>query len=535
MASSFFKKKKTHFLSCLILSSLACASHQTQAWASTSLMVNGHAGFVGEYSFSSPPGSVLYHGFRVPIGLTFIASPTDNLSLFLGLDYGYNAYPVPPVLLGQTSSTSQGNTNGTSTPMPFANATAGSPFSQKLDFPTLTQAYISYQSSMGLFRAGRMPRSWGLGLWLNDEWNPYGGAISTSDAISLGADFNLFDVTGYVEKYGESIGGTSNDGQANAFTVEARLKSDPTDPPSSGIAREVGVVFSRFGHSQSNTNLNILDGYQKFYIDSFYIGAEALYLTGNTQNPNYRSLGGAPACSTTVPSATPGSQTCSNQQVSAIEALLKLKYQFNSSQSTENSIAATEKAQRELGTSMRQATQTAGLWVGYASGGQNQFTQANSISSNNSITAIAMNPSIQPAFLMFNTTLPPVNGMPMGAVTNTTFVRGDYTYETPDFGAVEPVFTWAILNQTNANFNAQNSVCGNNPALDPTNPANVMCVGGNKNLGGELDVNYHYTTLDRVTLSLDAGWWFVGNAWQIYGQGTPPNSYGIRAAVYTVF
>lgn len=532
MSFSYEFKKKNKILSRTILCSLVflCSNKSN---ASTSLMASGHAGLVGQYSFASPPASSSYHGWRVPIGLTLTASPTDNLNLYLGLDYAYSYYPVPPTLLGNTTATTTTNSNGTSIPMPFANATNGSTYSQKLDTPTLTQAYFSYQTPLGLLRAGRMPRNWGMGVWLSDEWIPYGGTISTSDAMALTADFNLFDVTAYYEKYGESIGATSNDGEANAYTIEARLKNDPADPPSSGISREVGVIFSRFTHSQSNTTLSVLDGYEKFYFDKFFAGGEMLYVTGSTQNPNYQSLGGAPACAVNLPGVTQGAQTCITQQVSSIAALLKLKYQLNAS--GDASIAATEKSQQELGTSLRQLTHTFGLWAGYASGGQNQFTASNALPSSNNITAIAMNPNIQPSFLMFNNTLPPVNGMPMGAVTNASFIRADYTYETPDFGAMGPIITSAVLNQTNANFNGQNPICNGNASVSPGNPVNIVCTGGSRNLGTEVDMNYHYTTLDRVTLALDAGWWFVGTAWQVYGQSSVPNAYGFRASVSTVF
>lgn len=497
-------------------------------------MASGHVGIVGQYSFASPPVASSYHAFRVPIGFVLTASPTDNLNAYIGLDYGYNNYPEPPVLLGETTATTTNNAGGTAIPMPFANATSSNtPFSQKVDNIALTQAYLSYQTPIGLLRGGRMPRNWGLGIWYNDDWTPYGGTGSTSDAIAITTDFNLFDVSLYLEKYGESIGGTSNDGEATGYTVEARLKNDPADPPSSGISRELGVIFTRFTHTQSNTNLNILDGYEKFYFGKFFLGSEVLYVTGNTQNPNYQALGGSPLCNINVPGATQGSQTCVSQSVSSIAALLKFKYQLLDSDNS--SVAATEKSQELLGTSLRQTTTTMGVWLGYASGGSNQFTPTNALPSSNSITAISMNPNIEPSFLMFNNTLPPVNGMPMGAVTNASFIRADYAYENPDFGSMGPILVWGLLNQTNNNFNSQNPICNGNAALSNSNPTNIICVGGSRNLGVEVDLNYHYTTLDRVTFGVDGGWWFVGNAWQVFNQGSPQNTYGFRASVATVF
>jgi hypothetical protein len=505
-----------------------------QAVASTSLMVSGHAGVVGQATYGTPPLGTNYSTIRVPIGLIFEARPTDNFSLFLAIDYAYNNYPGPSVYLGQTTATSTNNTNGVGSPLPFSNTANGNPYSQQVDSPSITQAYFSYQTAVGLIRAGRMPRNWGLGIWKNTEWTPYSGLPSTSDSVAFTADFNAFDVSLYYEKYGEGVGGTSADADGNAFTFEARLKSDPADVPSSGVSQELGILFSKFSHTRSNTSLNILDVYAKFYLPSFYIGAEVLYPTGSTQSPNYQSLGGASKCPS-VPDGTPiGSITCVSQKISALAALLKLKYQIDTDE--HSSLAATERSQKVLGTEERKTSNVIGLWAGYASGGNNQFNASGTTSSTNDITAISMNSNIQPAFLMFNNNLPAVNGMPGGAITNTTFVRLDYTYENPNFGSVGPAFVWGMLNNLNQNYNSQNVLCSNtSPSVDPNNPSNALCVGGDKSLGFEADVSYRYTTLDRVTFGLDAGYWYVGNAWEVYNQSLIRSSYGIRASISTQF
>ena len=85
--------------------------------------------------------------------------------------------------------------------------------------------------------------------------------------------------------------------------------------------------------------------------------------------------------------------------------------------------------------------------------------------------------------------------MPGGALTNTTFLRLDYTYENSSFGSVGPAFIWGMINNVNQNYNAQNSLCSNtSPSIDPNSPVNVLCVGGSNNLGYEVDVSYRYTT-----------------------------------------
>ncbi|MES2614290.1 MAG: hypothetical protein V4591_02625 [Bdellovibrionota bacterium] len=519
-----------------LVAALCLAAFCGQAFSSTSLMVNGHAGLLGQYATNIPPTNSTYFALRVPIGLTLQASPSDNLNIYLGLDYAYNNYPNTPTLLGQNSTTATTNPDGQSTPMPFANTinaqngSGGTPYGEQVDTPTLTTAYFTYQTPMGLLKAGRMPRNWGLGVWHNDEWSPTGGAISTSDAIAFTTDLNLFDVNVYYERYGEAVGGNSTNQSAVAYTAEARLKTDAADAPSTGVSREIGVAFSKFDHGQSNTSLTILDGYGKFYLSKFFVGAEVLYPTGTTQNPNYQSLGGAADCLTTsgVESQSQ-SKTCSAQSFTAMAALLKMKYQLDNEENT--SIFATETAQNLVGTAERQSSNTLGFWAGYASGGANQFYTANDTSlggGGNNITAIMMNPNIQPSFLMFNNTTPPINGMPTGAITNTTFARLDYTYESPGFGSIGPVLVWGRLNHTNSQYNAENSLCTSQAIVSSTSAINRMCVGGSSNLGVEFDISYRYTTLDRVNVGADLGYWVVGDAWKVYGQGTPNSTYGTR-------
>ncbi len=501
------------------------------ARASTSLMVSGHAGVVGQATYNTPPKQSTYSAFRVPIGLLFEARPTDNFSLFLGLEYAYNNYPGPSTLLGQnaqaTAHASDDKTNAYSF-FPFSNSVNGTTaYSQNKDVPTLTQAYFSYQTAVGLFSAGRMPRNWGLGIWRNAEWSPYSSLPTTTDSISLYTDFNAFDVAIYIDKYGELSGGTSNDGDANAYTIEARLKSDTSDVASSGVSQEVGITYSKFSHNNSNTSLNILDVYTKFYLSKFFLGAEVLYPSGTTQSLNYQNLGGDSVASLINAARTTLPQTMQ----SAIAALLKMKYQIGGNENS--SIAAIEKSQKLIGTADREESHVLGLWAGYASGGSNQFYTS---TTGSDITAAVMNSNIQPSFLMFNNTMPAVNGMPGGAITNTTFLRLDYTYESPSIGAFGPTVVWAMLNKLN-DLTQANDKCTNEPSA--TSSVNKLCVGYDHDLGVEIDMSYRYTTLDRVTFGLDAGYWFVGQAWKIRdskGEFTSPEgNYGLRASISTEF
>ena len=142
-----------------------------------------------------------------------------------------------------------------------------------------------------------------------------------------------------------------------------------------------------------------------------------------------------------------------------------------------------------------------------------------------------MNANIQPSFLMFNNTTPPVNGMPTGSVTNTTFAKLAYTYDLAGFGAMTPSVVWGKLNSTNTTMNT----CTAENTVDATQAPNRLCVGEDSALGLEIDIGYRYKTRDHVDFGIDAGYWIVGDAWSVKGKDRPDNIYGARIFTGTEF
>lgn len=502
-------------------------------YASSSLSVGGHAGAVGQYLHGMPPLINTYTAFQVPVGLILQANPTDDFSVIMELDYAYSNYPVTTTLMGETNATKEANAHGNAIPMPFANSVNWggplNPFGQKVDTVTIVQAYLAYQTPIGLFRAGRMPRDWGLGIWYDSYWTAQGSGISTTDALAFTTDFGLYDVSLYYEKYGQSVGGYFNNGSATGYTVEGRLKTDPNDIASNGISRNVGLIYSKFIHQQSSTDLNILDVYGKFYFSRFFIGAEVLFPSGQTRNANYQTLGGAPLCKSPVSD----SKTCSSQTIASLGALMKMRFRFDDP-SKNSTLYAVDKSLTLLGTRERQNSHIGEIWMGYASGGKNQFAPENEINiASNRITAIRLNPNILPALLMFTNTTPLINGMPTASITNSTFARASYTYQSNKWGSLSPAVIWGMINSTSEYFNNNNPACKSTPELNFSNSVNNFCVGNSRNLGTELDLTYAYTTEHMITGQVDAGYWMVGKAWERKGQILPYSTFGIRAILST--
>lgn len=491
--------------------------------------VHGQGGVIAEYNTKNPPNSTTYQGFRVPLGLTLEGRASNNLSLFLDLRYSYNQSPYVSNSLGNTRATeltSQGGKNpdgtrksdfdGSEVAQPF---TLGAGRGEKFEVPVINFAYLQYASEVGLFRAGRIPRHWGLGVWRNAEWSPEGGTISVTDAVSATFDLtSTFSGSLYLEKNAEGSATSLRD-DADAFTVEALLADDPADVNASGLTRQIGVAFSNYEHKQTSTRFRILDLFAKVAAGGFLAETEILYPSGNTKSLSYAPLGGIAAKCPEQKNADNDAVTCDSQRFEGLAALFRLRYQIAGTGAGPDktiSIAATESARSRLATSLLSNSHTLGLQVGYSRGDSDAFAGVKSPDS--TLRTTPFHPNIRPAYLMYNPTQSPVAGMPGNAVMNTVFVRGDYTYEGPGFGAITPAIIWGQLDQLNTKAGDLGGA-----------------LGRSKNLGLEVDIGYSYKTSDNVKFGVDTGVWFPGGGWRENGGKKPSPVYGIRTSASTSF
>lgn len=491
--------------------------------------VHGQGGIVGEYHTNMPPGSATYQGFRVPLGLTLEGRASNNLSLFLDLRFAYNRSPRTATSLGNNSAienqAEDRDANG-ARKTEFKGNEVAQPFSlegggrgEKTEYAWVNFAYLQYASEVGLFRAGRIPRHWGLGLWRNAEWQPEGGTISTTDALAATFDLtSTFSGSLYLEKNAEGSPRSMKD-DADAFTVEALLADDPADVNASGLTRQIGVAFSNYDHKQTSTRLRILDLFAKVSAGGFGGEGEIVYPSGSTKSLGYRSLGGSSTQCPRQRNKDDDYVTCDSQRYEGLAALVRFKWQVAGTGTGPDktiSLAATENARGRLPTSLLADSHTLGLWGGYARGDSDAFAGVKSPDS--TIRSTPFHPNVRPAFLMYNPASSPVAGMPGNAVNNTVFVRGDYTYEGPSFGAITPSVVWGRLDQAN------------------TKAGNVTgAVGRGKNLGLEVDIAYSYKTADNVKFGIDTGVWFPGGAWREQGGKKPSPVYGVRTSASTSF
>ncbi|MFZ9520852.1 MAG: hypothetical protein ACO3A4_10270 [Silvanigrellaceae bacterium] len=488
----------------------ACGFGLTQTAHAATAQVNGEAAVVGEFISNTPPTGSELKGLRVPLGLRLEGRASNSVSVFLDLRYNANNYPNVAFPLGNMEGTSEGlKATGNDVNHPF---TRNGGRGEKRELLKVNQAYVEYMADVGRFQAGRIPRHWGLGVWLDDTWKPEGGSISTSDAISYAVDFSTrLWATAYWEKISEgSLSSRSDD--ADALTGEILLSDDMTDGGATGVSRKLGIAFSKYDHSDSSTELKILDIFGEFAFGRLGLGAELNWPTGKTSSFNFDSLGGESAV------ANGPTYSRESQTVEGLNILVRAGYQLGGGAAPgdmTSKISQTEAARRRRPTSQVAGSQIINLLGGFSRGDADAF--ANVKTKDSRITGVPMHPNVRPAFLMFNPLSQDIAGMPGTLVRNVVFGKAEYSYESPTFGMIAPAVVFARLDQTNSK------------TTDGT-----ASVGGNGNLGFEVDLTYSYRTMDGVRFSLDGGLWVPGGAWETSGV-KPETVYGLRATAATYF
>lgn len=480
------------------------------------VQVSGQGGLVGDYQTAVTAKGLNYQAVRVPFSLTLEGKASSKVSLFLNLSPTYDVLPASSRLLGnddQSDTSKAASGNETLQPLSSSYRTG--------DILRSSYAYLNYASDIGLLSFGRVPRHWGLGLWRNARWRPDGGIISTSDMVGLTMDFSA-SLSGAVsfEKMNEGSPVQASD-DADAFTVEAILADDPSDPSSSGLAKRIGLTFSSYRHARTDTSLSILDMFGQFYWASFLLEGEFLYPTGETRSLRYALSGGDLTKCDDARNPDGDDVGCESKTVEGFAGLLRMRWLVSGGETAESqswsSIAGVDAARRNLSTALSPETHEVGTELGFARGDSDSFVASGK---DKTITGSAFHPNIRPSLIMFGPAQPLLAGFPGAVVQNVFYAKASYQYETPGFGLIAPSLTWARLHKTAA------SEVRDSP-------------GREADLGIEFNLDYAYRTTSRLDFGVTAGALFAGEAYtteNAEGKTKKANvSYGIRTTVATSF
>jgi hypothetical protein len=506
---------------CSFLSTIAvvgsASGFASQAMA-VSLQVHGQAGIIGDYMTGLPPSGAVYQGIRVPLGFTLEARPTNNLAAFLDLRLASNQFPTPARSLGNSQGIASSPT------LPFSRNDWS--HWNNTDQVYANFAFVEYASSdFGLFRVGRIPRHWGLGIWRNDagvapsphyrEWIAEAGSVSTTDGVSVNLDFRNINVGAHWEKNAEGDALTRSD-DAESWTVDMMVGDSLTEAGQSTFGREIGIAFSRFTASRSSTRMNILDIYSRLRYGALGFEGEFLYPNGSTESAQYEGMGGAGTCATDAAKAAKDLM-CTSARVDWVSALFKARYQFSTG-GVESTMSTSEAvARRGVPSASRRESHSAGLWLGFASGDKDAL-----VSGNDNVNMGVMHPNVKPSLLMFNGLGNESAGMPGAMVGNAIFLRGEYTFESPTSGTIIPSVVWGRLRETRS--------ADVGKTLADTNG-----VGRYADLGTEFQVSYSYVTEDFLKLGGEFSVLMPGSAWATKGSTAPDYAVGGRLLVSTVF
>jgi hypothetical protein len=495
---------------------LAMALWPSAAW-STPAQISGQAGVVGDYQTSVTAKGVNYQAVRVPFSLTIEGKASSKVSLFLNLSPNFTVFPGSDRLLGnnsgpETTDKEPGKENFQPlSPSSFRNR----------DVLSSSFAYLQYSSDIGLLTLGRAPRHWGLGLWRNARWSPEVQAVSTSDMVGLTMDFSA-SLSGSVafEKMNEGSPVQASD-DAEAFTVEAILADDPSDPASSGLAKRIGLAFSSYRHGLTDTSVTILDMFGQFYLSSWLFEGEFLYPTGETKSLGYDLSGGdATKCED---ARNPGGDevACESRTLEGFAALLRTRWLVAGGETTDSqswsSLAGVDAARRTLSTALTPESHEIGAELGFARGDTDSFRTAEK---DKTITGVGFHPNIRPSLIMFGPAQPLKAGFPGALVQNVVYAKVLYQYETPGFGLIAPSLLWAQLHKTA--------------------PAGTVDQAGlESDLGFEFNLDYAYRTTSRMDFGVTAGVLFAGDAYSVRtaeGKSQEASvSYGVRTTMSTSF
>lgn len=179
--------------------------------------------------------------------------------------------------------------------------------------PKITRIYVRYASDFCLVEAGRRPRDWGLGLFLDAGSKPFATSHSVFDGISclinMQKSQNMGIAFGF-DKLAET--GKPIDSQGlNRAKHGASLKHDDVDQiylsielddrkanVSSALTKHVGIYASKIMSGDADkgglqTDMTFIDLYTGFFFGQLALKSEVLFRLGKTADPNATRYGGA--------------------------------------------------------------------------------------------------------------------------------------------------------------------------------------------------------------------------------------------------
>jgi hypothetical protein len=389
---------------------------------------------------------------------------------------------------------------------------------------------MRYAFDYCILEAGRRPRDWGLGIFLDSGKQPFSLTSSTYDGISCNVNLQKFQDLGFSFGYdklaetGSPIrsggpkgsGSDSRSDDIDQFFLSIEL-DDRKSRPNSFFNKQIGIYAANIksGSLDSgglNTDLTIADLYLGFYFARLTFRNEFLFWLGSSADPNASSLGGAQENS---------SGDIATNKMSAIGLAGSLEWLIAgpSLSSVQPYIGLV--GSRHL--TFFEYALAPGDKQGYYKDPNRDSSIAVTKRSQNA-GAMAFNSNYTPGLILFNGRTPiyglKVDGIfdPKRVMNSQVYSLG-YRFENKDYGYLEPKLISAFLIQSPSS--EVSSFYANKE------PKPIGYYG--KSLGYELDLKYWKTFSGGIEAGLASGILLPGSAWKVSEGQKPRSTYLFQA------
>lgn len=308
---------------------VACAAASTITPWANALWIDGDGHYALRGTTETSPGfskkTGTYQAIEQSFRLLGEARLNDNSSMFLEFrlfDKPREAYlgdsPEPEEQIACERNVDRSETSDPSnvrnTELPCKHQNTGEPGYSSYT-PKVRQAYVRYGFEYCLVEAGRRPRDWGLGIFLNSGKNPFEFNESVFDGVTCNINIQKSQTLGFAvgyDKLAETGSHIYVDDNQNFerrfgandlgddidqvfFTIEY---DDRKANAGAAFTKNIGVYFAQITdkavkNGGSNTDLKFLDLYTGFFLADLSIRNEIVFRMGKSADPAWQLYGGA--------------------------------------------------------------------------------------------------------------------------------------------------------------------------------------------------------------------------------------------------
>jgi hypothetical protein len=423
--------------------------------------------------------------------------------------------------------------------------------------PRVTKAYVRYAFDYCILEAGRRPRQWGLGMFLDAGDKPFDTDASVFDGVTCNVNIQKTQTLGFSVGYDKiaetgaynylgddehttrrfGANDTGDDVDQFFFTIEY---DDRKANAGATFTKQVGVYFAQVNSRKlsdggSNTDLKFLDLYTGFFFSDLAFRNELLFRMGKSADPNWIGLGGA--------FRDDGTQATNKLNAIALAG----GFEWTLSRSG----AAVGPVEFNKGDATRHViflnyALAPGDSDGWFDGPANAEPGEEAVSidhRDSSVSAVSFHRNFKPALILFNGR-PESDRLNVDGAFNPSRVENAnvyytcYRYENMSIGNFEVKYITASLNKSipgpvKTAYNERNANLPN-----CTDEITTGCDDGDRpagfygnTLGHELDFTYAYKIGRDAELGLAAAGALPGTAWRTNESRKPVNNFLLQSSV----